>query len=124
MVTGPGDSRPAGPAGRRTQRTARPPLLRMLGPAVRARLCLAAAADSERHPGARTRATIAGGAARWLLITGALAGGLLLALLTVHLAAPWHPGPDRSRGPIGAGPMTLAGVPRDRVGWVSEYLSI
>jgi len=45
--------------------------------------------------GSRGRAAVVvpGGAARWLLVTGALAGGLLLALLTVHLAAPWHPGP-------------------------------
>lgn len=37
--------------------------------------------------------TVPGGATRWLLVTGALAAGLLLALLTVHLAAPWHAGP-------------------------------
>jgi hypothetical protein len=43
-------------------------------------------------PGGAARAVAAGGAARWLLMTGALAGGLLLALLTVHLAAPWHAG--------------------------------
>ncbi len=38
------------------------------------------------------RIAVPGGAARWLLVTGALAGGLLLAFLTVHLAAPWHAG--------------------------------
>jgi hypothetical protein len=43
-------------------------------------------------PGGAARAVAAGGAARWLLVTGALAGGLLLALLTVHLAAPWTAG--------------------------------
>jgi hypothetical protein len=44
-----------------------------------------------RRAGA-ARVAVPGGAARWLLLTGALAGGLLLAFLTVHLAAPWHAG--------------------------------
>ena len=33
--------------------------------------------------------TIPGGRIRWLLSTASLAGGLLIALLTIHLAAPW-----------------------------------
>jgi hypothetical protein len=44
-----------------------------------------------RRPGA-ARAAVRGGGARWLLVAGAMAGGLLAAVLTVHLAAPWHPG--------------------------------
>jgi hypothetical protein len=44
-----------------------------------------------RRPGA-ARAAVRGGGARWLLVAGAMAGGLLVAVLTVHLAAPWHPG--------------------------------
>jgi hypothetical protein len=33
--------------------------------------------------------TLSGGRIRWLLVGASLAGGLLIALLTVHLAAPW-----------------------------------
>ena len=35
------------------------------------------------------RMTLSGGRIRWLLVGASLAGGLLIALLTVHLAAPW-----------------------------------
>ncbi|HEU5420573.1 MAG TPA: hypothetical protein VFV41_22995 [Streptosporangiaceae bacterium] len=42
--------------------------------------------------GGGARLAMPGGPARWLLVAGALAGGLLLALLTVHLAVPWQAG--------------------------------
>ena len=42
----------------------------------------------DRGPGG-ARLSVPGGAARWLLVGAALAGGLLLALLTIHLAGPW-----------------------------------
>jgi hypothetical protein len=32
---------------------------------------------------------VSGGGVRWLLVGAALAGGLVIALLTVHLAGPW-----------------------------------
>ena len=35
------------------------------------------------------RMTVSGGRIRWLLVGASLAGGLLIALLTIHLAAPW-----------------------------------
>jgi hypothetical protein len=35
------------------------------------------------------RMTVSGGPIRWLLVSASLAGGLLIALLTIHLAAPW-----------------------------------
>lgn len=38
------------------------------------------------------RVAVPGGPARWLLVAGALASGLLAAVLTVHLGAPWHAG--------------------------------
>lgn len=37
----------------------------------------------------RTRAVLAGRPARWLLLAASVLGGLLIALLTVHLATPW-----------------------------------
>ena len=37
----------------------------------------------------RSRAVLAGRPARWLLLVASVLGGLLIALLTVHLAAPW-----------------------------------
>jgi hypothetical protein len=37
----------------------------------------------------RARAVLAGRAARWLLLAASLLAGLVIALLTVHLAAPW-----------------------------------
>jgi hypothetical protein len=54
--------------------------------------------------GGRARAALGGRAARWLLLTGSLAGGLVIAALTLHLASRWgiglvtgsHPG---LRGP-------------------------
>jgi hypothetical protein len=38
----------------------------------------------------RARAVAAGGQIRWLLVAASLAGGLLIALLTIHMAAPWQ----------------------------------
>jgi hypothetical protein len=38
------------------------------------------------------RIAVPGGAARWLLVAGALASGLLVAVLTARLGAPWHAG--------------------------------
>jgi hypothetical protein len=35
------------------------------------------------------RMTVPGGRIRWLLVAASLTGGLLIALLTIHLAAPW-----------------------------------
>jgi hypothetical protein len=43
-------------------------------------------------PRSAARPAVPGTAARTLLVAGALAGGLLLAVLTMHLAAPWHAG--------------------------------
>jgi hypothetical protein len=40
-------------------------------------------------PGSGVRAAVAGGTTRWLLVGASLTGGLLLALLTIHLAALW-----------------------------------
>ena len=45
-----------------------------------------------RRPGQAARARLRGEPARWLLVGGALLGGLLIALLTVHLATPWEGG--------------------------------
>jgi hypothetical protein len=39
--------------------------------------------------GARAGGAAAGGRARWLLVAASLLGGLLIALLTIHLATPW-----------------------------------
>jgi hypothetical protein len=45
---------------------------------------------------ARARGVLAGRAMRWLLLAASIAGGLLIAAMTVHLAGPWagfhHPG--------------------------------
>jgi hypothetical protein len=38
------------------------------------------------------RVAVPGRAARWLLVAAALAGGLLIALLTIHLVTPWQGG--------------------------------
>jgi hypothetical protein len=38
-----------------------------------------------------SRPAAAGGPVRWLLVGAALAAGVLLALATIHLAAPWEP---------------------------------
>ncbi len=43
----------------------------------------------ERAGYQRTREVLAGRPARWLLLTAALLAGLLIAVLTVHLSAPW-----------------------------------
>jgi hypothetical protein len=37
----------------------------------------------------RTRQVLAGRAARWLLLAASIIGGLIVAVLTLHLAAPW-----------------------------------
>ena len=37
----------------------------------------------------RTRKVLAGRPARWLLLAASIVGGLVIALLTLHLAAPW-----------------------------------
>ncbi len=37
----------------------------------------------------RARAVLAGRSARWLLLAGSILAGLLIAAMTVHLAAPW-----------------------------------
>ena len=44
-----------------------------------------------RGPGGfnRARTVLAGRSTRWLLLVASLAGGLLIAAMTVHLAAPW-----------------------------------
>ena len=44
-----------------------------------------------RGPGGfnRARAVLAGRSTRWLLLVASIAGGLLIAAMTVHLAAPW-----------------------------------
>jgi hypothetical protein len=41
------------------------------------------------HPGGTERVRLRGEPARWLLVGAALLGGLLIALLTIHLATPW-----------------------------------
>jgi hypothetical protein len=41
------------------------------------------------RPAERAMRAVAGGRARWLLIAGSLAGGLILAILTYHLRARW-----------------------------------
>ena len=41
------------------------------------------------HPEGAVRVRLRGEPARWLLVGAALAGGLLIALLTIHLATPW-----------------------------------
>jgi hypothetical protein len=41
------------------------------------------------HPKGTARMRVGGEPARWLVVCAALLGGLLVALLTIHLAAPW-----------------------------------
>jgi hypothetical protein len=41
------------------------------------------------HPAGAGRARLRGEPARWLLVGAALLGGLIIALLTIHLASPW-----------------------------------
>jgi hypothetical protein len=54
-------------------------------------------ADSGEECWYRQGRVLGGRAARWLLLTAALLTGLLLAVITVHLAGPWTavPGPGR-----------------------------
>jgi hypothetical protein len=40
----------------------------------------------------RAAATLAGRGTRWLLLAAALAGGLVIAMATLHLAAAWRAG--------------------------------
>ena len=53
--------------------------------------------DLARQAGYRAQQVLGGRAARWLLLTASLLTGLLLAVVTVHLAGPWTavPGPGR-----------------------------
>ena len=46
-----------------------------------------------RQFGGRARAALAGRPARWLLLAGSVAGGLVIAALTLHLAGRWGAGP-------------------------------
>ena len=41
-------------------------------------------------PGRHSSFRLTGGAGRWLLVAASLAGGLVIALLAVHLAGPWE----------------------------------
>jgi hypothetical protein len=41
------------------------------------------------HPEGAARVRVGGESARWLVVGAALLGGLLVALLTIHLATPW-----------------------------------
>ncbi len=45
------------------------------------------------RPAARASQVLAGRGARWLLLAAALAGGLMVAALTLHLAARWGVSP-------------------------------
>jgi hypothetical protein len=45
--------------------------------------------DLARQAGYRAEEVLGGRAARWLLLTASLLAGLLLAVVTVHLAGPW-----------------------------------
>jgi hypothetical protein len=53
--------------------------------------------DLARRAGYRAEQVLGGRAARWLLLTASLLTGLLLAVITLHLAGPWTavPGPGR-----------------------------
>jgi hypothetical protein len=53
--------------------------------------------DLARRAGHRAEEVLGGRAARWLLLTAALLTGLLLAVLTVHLAGPWSAVPGSGR---------------------------
>ncbi len=61
------------------------------------------------------RMTVSGGRIRWLLVGTSLAGGLLIALLTIHLEAPWDAGfiGDGERSPVQHDHSRLVS-PRDR----------
>ena len=53
--------------------------------------------DLARRAGYRADQVLGGRAARWLLLTAALLTGLLLAVITVHLAGPWTAVPGLGR---------------------------
>jgi hypothetical protein len=53
--------------------------------------------DLARRAGYRADQVLGGRAARWLLLTAALLTGLLLAVITVHLAGPWTAVPGSGR---------------------------
>ena len=53
--------------------------------------------DLARRAGYRADQVLGGRAARWLLLTAALLTGLLLAVITVHLAGPWATVPGLGR---------------------------
>jgi len=75
-----------------------PRLPRLLAAEARGTAPSAAASGSTGTPGppaSRLTATLAGRGARLALLAAALLGGLVIALLTVHLAGQWHPGAFR-----------------------------
>jgi hypothetical protein len=53
--------------------------------------------DLARQAGYRAEQVLGGRAARWLLLTASLLTGLLLAVVTVHLAGPWAAVPGLGR---------------------------
>jgi hypothetical protein len=53
--------------------------------------------DLARRAGYRAEQVLGGRAARWLLLTASLLAGLLLAVITVHLAGPWTAVPGLGR---------------------------
>ena len=53
--------------------------------------------DLARQAGYRAEQVLGGRAARWLLLTASLLTGLLLAVITVHLAGPWATVPGLGR---------------------------
>jgi hypothetical protein len=53
--------------------------------------------DLARQAGYRAEQVLGGRAARWLLLTASLLAGLLLAVITVHLAGPWTAVPGLGR---------------------------
>jgi hypothetical protein len=61
--------------------------------------------DLARRAGHRAEEVLGGRAARWLLLTASLLTGLLLAVLTIHLAGPL--GHCGRRGPV-TGPVPAA----------------
>jgi hypothetical protein len=54
--------------------------------------------------GGRTRTALAGRRARWLLLTASVAGGLVIAVLTLHLAARWGVNVTTGTHPVIRGP--------------------
>jgi len=61
------------------------------------RLPRLAGSDLARRAGYRADQVLGGRAARWLLLTASLLAGLLLAVITVHLAGPWTAVPGLGR---------------------------